>query len=177
MVCAGCAMATDEVYIKDVLLVTGKNPTVPEGYFLIDTDLNSDNFFGRSIYLCYSTTTERTNAINALQVIAGSSSNLTVPTGYTKLEQDLNENAGGSYVYLCKLKEGTAELPVLAGLTVVTGFTRHTYPHDPLYIRINQDCNEWAGKTYVYICYMLARPLETTTEEEEEPEVTPNIAS
>ena len=146
-------------YIKDVILVTGNNPEVPEGYFLIDTDLNSDNIFGRCIYLSYSTTDNRMEAINELHVIAGSSPNLTVPPGYTLLKQDLNENAGGSYMYLCKLTVGSPVRPTLAGLTVVTGLTRHTYPHDPQYIRINQDCNEWAGKTYVYICYKLAPPL------------------
>ena len=98
------------VYIKDIILVLGKNPQAPHGYCLIDTDLNSGNFFGRSIYLCYSTTEDEHDAINALQVVAGSSPYVTTPTGYTKLDQDLNENAGGSYVYLCKLKSENIDL-------------------------------------------------------------------
>ena len=118
------------VYIKDVILVLGKNPQVPYGYCLIDTDLNSGNFFGRSIYLCYSTTEDEHDAIKALQVVAGSSPYVTTPTGYTKLDQDLNENVGGNYVYLCKLKGENIDLRPLTGLMVVTGPTRHTYPHD-----------------------------------------------
>ena len=51
--------------------------------------------------------------------------------------------------------------PALTGLTVVTSFTRHTYPHDPHYIRIDQDCKECAGKMYVYICYKLGPPKES----------------
>lgn len=51
--------------------------------------------------------------------------------------------------------------PALTGLTVVTGFTRHTYPHNPHYIRIDQDCNEWAEKTYMHICYKLGPPKES----------------
>ena len=149
------------LYIKDVILLVGKNAEVPEGYYRIDVDLNTDNFFGKCIYLAYSTTAWINDAIKGLQVIAGPSPYLTTPPGYTKLEQDLNENTGGSYVYLCKLEAETQDRPALTGLTVVTGFTRHTYPHDPHYIRIDQDCNEWAGKTYVYICYKLGPPKES----------------
>ena len=72
-------------------------------------------------------------------------------------------------MYLCKLEAETQDRPALTGLTVVTGLTRHTYPHDPYYIRIDQDCNEWAGKTstYVYICYKLGPPKESVLMVEE----------
>jgi len=104
-------------YIADISFVLGKNPNVPSDYTLIPTDLNH-GARGEYIYLVFKTTSDPKEAINGLNVFAGTkASGWPIQPGYIRIPQDLSLGAGGKFVYCCYTK--TSRNPPIKGLCVV----------------------------------------------------------
>ena len=140
-----------DVYISDISFVLGKNPYVPSDYTLIPTDLNH-GARGEYIYLVFKTTSDPKEAINGLNVFAGTkASGWPIQPGYIRIPQDLSLGAGGKFVYCCYTK--TSRNPPITGLCVIKGKSPHVYPPDESWVKIMQDCNQGSGGSFVYICY------------------------
>lgn len=136
------------VFIEDIIIISGKNRQAPEGYQKIDVDLNK-GAGGDYLYLCFKQGNDADKAINGLQVIAGRNNGIGAPAGYTRLEQDLNKGAGGRYIYLC-IHRG-ADRPI-KDIQIVHGKSKDIAAPNG-YTKIEQDLNEKAGGEYIYLCY------------------------
>ena len=145
-----------DVYISDISFVLGKNPYVPSDYTLIPTDLNH-GARGEYIYLVFKTTSDPKEAINGLNVFAGTrASGWPIQPGYIRIPQDLSLGAGGKFVYCCYTK--TSSNPPITGLCVIKGKSPHVYPPDVSWVKIMQDCNQGSGGSFIYICYSYTAP-------------------
>ena len=145
------AIYISDVYISDISFVLGESPYVPSGYTRIPTDLNH-GALGEYIYLVFKTTSDPKEAINGLNVFAGTrASGWPIQPGYIRIPQDLSLGAGGKFVYCCYTK--TSLNPPIKGLCVIKGKSPHVYPPDESWVKIMQDCNQGARGSFVYICY------------------------
>ena len=112
---------------------------------------------GQYIYLVFKTTSDPKEAINGLNVFAGTrASGWPIQLGYFRIPQDLSQGAGGKYIYCCYTK--TSHNPPIKGLCVIKGNSPHVYPPDESWVKITQDCNQGSGGSYIYICYSYAAP-------------------
>ena len=133
----------------------------PANFMKLEPSLNTGNL-GPQINLCYrKVDSQLADFIGGINVFAGDTPDFPIQEGYVKINQDLNEGACGKYIYLCyrpvKAHAESTEL-IVTDVMVISGCSKNTYPDDPTWIRIDQDCNDGAFGEYVYICYKAKFP-------------------
>lgn len=139
-------------YIADIMVVHSKTKEkiiIPEGYEIIDVDLN-EGAGGDYIYFCIKRDTTKENGIDDIKFLCGNTSNLSCPVGYEKVNVDLNKGAGGKYIYLCKHRGSKNPL---IDIKVIRSNTKDAAIPEGYY-KIPQDLNEGTKGKYIYLCYL-----------------------
>lgn len=96
-------------------------------------------------------------AVTDVRVISSNTYSEQPPYGFTKIDFDLNRNAGGRYIFVCQKQE---KIPVarrqgdpqpITAIDIVGDDDWRSIPHG--YVRINQDLNEGAGGSFIFLCF------------------------
>ena len=127
-------------------------PDLPYGYKRVHADLNAGSE-GKSVFLIYKETENKSEAITGINVFAGEEPNFNIQRGWTKLEADINDGKGSKFIYICYTRQ--AGCPAVKSIQAVSGFSPHVYPRNPKMLRIGQNCNEGSGPDHIYLCYQL----------------------
>ena len=137
--------------ITDIIVVYGKNPSVPANYVRIRQDMN-EGAGGEYVYLCYTKDKNAGLPITDVQVFAGDKRDFNIQNYYEKVNGDLNRGAEGKYIYVCYSTE-IAIPGHVTGLDVIAGDHRNIYPSSKGWVRVNQDCNEDARGKFIYVIH------------------------